>query len=374
MKYLLFANTDWYLYNFRLSLAQAIRAQGHAVTLVSPPGEYAERLQQAGFRWIPFSFSRKGTNPFTEVDTIARLIRLYRSEAPDLAHHFTVKCVLYGSIAARLTGVPAVVNAVPGLGYVFNEGGKRNPLLYWMVKILYRFALGRSLVIFQNPDDRQLFLKNHLVVEERSYLIRGSGVDAQRFQPSEEADGLPVVLLPSRLLWDKGVGEFVEAARLLHRRGVAARFVLVGDSDAGNPSSVSGQQLAEWQAEGAVEWWGWRDDMERVYPQAAVVCLPSYHEGVPRCLIEAAACARPLVATDVPGCREIVVNGENGLLVPVRDSAALAAALETLLSDKELRRKMGERSRQIMLQGFSVEQVTLETMKVYQRAAAGRSV
>lgn len=374
MKVLFFANTDWYLYNFRLPLAIALREQGHTVVLISPPGEYTNRLEAAGFRWIPFSFSRKGTNPLTELRTIFRLARLYRAEKPGLLHHFTVKCVVYGSIAAWFSGVQAVVNAVPGLGYVFNEGRQRNPLLYWMVENLYRYALGRSFVIFQNPDDRQFFLQNHLVRSERSFLIRGSGVDPLRFVPSEEPAGLPVVMLSSRLLWDKGVGEFVKAARTLRQHGLAARFVLVGNSDPGNPTGISLQQLNAWQQEGVVEWWGWHDDMEQIYPQASVVCLPSYGEGVPRCLIEAAACARPLVATDVPGCREIVRNGENGLLIPVRDCEALADALQIILADPALRRKMGERSRQIMLAGFSVDQVTAETMQVYSQACMGSSI
>jgi glycosyltransferase involved in cell wall biosynthesis len=261
------------------------------------------------------------------------------------------------------------VNSVTGLGFVFNEGGKRSPLLYWLVKLLYRFALARSQVIFQNPDDQKLFLENGLIKEQQTHLIRSSGVDPARFFPSPEPGGVPVVILAARLLWDKGVGEFVEAARLIQQRGIDARFVLCGSSDPGNPTGIPEAQLAVWQQEAVVELWGWSDQMERVYPRAAVVCLPSrYREGVPRSLVEAAACGRALVATDIPGSREIVKNGVNGLLVPPCDAQALAEAIYQLLVQPALRAEMADRSREIMVEGFSVQKVVSGTMQVYSAA------
>lgn len=372
MKVLLFANTDWYLYNFRLPLAQALRARGDEVVLVSPPGAYAERLQAAGFRWVAFPFSRRGTNPLREAATIWRLAEVYRRERPDLAHHFTIKCVLYGSLAARLAGVKRVVNAITGLGYVFTGTDRRARLLRPLVRGLYRPVLRGSQVIFQNPDDRDLFLREKLAQPDQIHLIKGSGVDVERFTPLPEPPGTPLVVLPARLLWAKGVGEFVEAARLLKARGVDVRMALVGDGDPHNPETVPPEQLDAWRGEGVVELWGWREDMPEVYRQTAVGCLPSYREGLPRTLIELAACGRPLVASDVPGCREIVRSGENGLLVPPRDAAALADAIQKLVGSAQLRTEMGKRGRALAQAEFSTAQVVSETVRVYNILAPNR--
>ncbi len=374
MKIILFANTEWYLYNFRLSLAQALRSEGHEVLLVSPPGKYSRRLEEAGFRWQAFPLSRRGTNPLAELVTIWRLSRLYRVEKPDFVHHFTIKCVLYGSLAAhsaRVTGVrvQGILNAITGLGYVFIGQGWREGGLRWLVKALYRLALKNTRVVFQNEDDRALFSNLGLVSEDQTCLIPGSGVDTTRFVEGPDCPEPALVVLPARMLWDKGVREFVEAAQILKQRGVTARFALVGDTDPHYPACVPEQQLKEWQASGVVEWWGWQEDMPAVYHQAHIVCLPSYREGLPRTLVEAAACGRALVAADVPGCRSIVRQGENGLLVPVQDGRALAEALYTLILDPSLRKKMGQRGREIVVKEFSVERVLGDTLSLYRSLA-----
>ena len=365
MKILLFANTDWYLYNFRLALAQSLRARGDEVVLVSPGGAYAPRLQELGFRWVCFPLARRGLNPLVEISTILRLFKLYRREKPDLVHQFTIKCVLYGSLACHMLGIRATVNSVTGLGYVFMEDRGARHWLRGIIMLFYRLILRRTWVIFQNPDDMEIFLENRLVDPRRMAIIRGSGVDNQRFQPTPEPGGIPVVILPARLLWDKGVGEFVEAARRLQADGLRARFVLVGDSDTENPAAVPVTRIQEWEEKGVIEWWGWHDDMEMVYAQAHIVCLPSYREGVPKTLIEAAACGRPIVASDVPGCREIVRPGENGLLVPVRDVASLAASLKQLIQDSELRSAMGICGRKIAKEEFSMDSVISQTLEIY---------
>ena len=369
MKILLFANTDWYLYNFRLGLAQALRDRGDEVVMVSPDGAYASRLQEFGFRWVCFPLRRRGLNPLVEISTIARLFSLYRREKPDLIHQFTVKCVLYGSLVGRMLGIHAVVNSVTGLGYVFTDGKGARGWIRGIIVLFYRLVLRRSWVIFQNPDDRAVFLENYLVDPRRLALIRGSGVDAQRFTPTLEPDGIPVVILPARVLWDKGVGEFVEAARRLQADGLHARFVLVGDSDSENPAAVPVTQIREWEKKGVIEWWGWQENMIEVYAQAHIICLPSYREGLPKTLIEAAACGRPIVASDVPGCREIVRMGENGLLVPARDVTALAAALKQLIQDSDTRRAMGMRGRRIAEKEFSMDLIVSQTLNVYHSAA-----
>ena len=378
MKIILFANTEWYLYNFRLSLAQALRSEGHEVVLVSPPGKYSRRLEEAGFRWISFPLSRRGTNPLAELATIWRLRNLYWMEKPDIVHHFTIKCVLYGSLAAHISGIRRIINAITGLGFVFIGRGWREGGLRWLVKGLYRIALKNTRVVFQNVDDRSLFFELGLVLENQVYLIPGSGVDTSRFvvEPEPAGSAEPVlVVLPARMLWDKGVREFVEAARILKKQGVSARFALVGDTDPNYPACVPEQQLNEWQSSGIVEWWGWQEDMPAVYSHAHIVCLPSYREGLPRTLAEAAACGRALVAADVPGCRSIVRQGENGLLVPVRDAKALAEALRTLILDAGLRQKMGRCGREIVLREYSTEKVLGDTLMLYKSwAVSGGAV
>ena len=368
MKILLFANTDWYLYNFRLALAHALRARGDEVVLVSPDGPYSPRLREQGFRWICFPLARRGLNPFAEIMTIFRLIRLYRREAPQLVHHFTIKCVLYGSLVSHLVGIRSVVNSVEGLGYVFTEGNGARGWLRGIIKIFYRLVLRGSWVIFHNPDDQEFFLEQRLIHPNQMTLIRGSGVDLKQFSPKPFVDGIPLVILPARMLWDKGLKEFVEAARILKAENVSARLALIGNSDDDNPVSVSISQLHAWKEEGVIEWWGWQENMADVFAQASIVCLPSfYREGVPKALIEAAACGRPIVASDVPGCREVVRSGENGLLVPVRDARALAKALRDLLESPVTRIEMGKRSREIAEKEFATELVISQTLALYQK-------
>lgn len=368
MKVLLFANTPWYLYNFRLPLAEALREHGHQVLLVSPPGPHSLRLEEAGFRWEPFPLSRRGMNPLAELLTIVRLARLYRRERPDLLHHFTIKCVLYGSLAARLSATARTVNAVTGLGYVFLRQGRKARGLQALARGLYRLALKDTAVVFQNADDQAAFVADGLVRPGQSTIIRGSGVDLRRFPFTPEAEGEPLVILPARLLWDKGVGEFVEAARALAAGGVRARFALLGDLDPDNPAGISAGQLQAWQQEGVIEWWGWQDDMPAQYAKAHIVCLPSYREGLPRTLLEAAACGRAIVTTDVPGCREAVQHGHNGLLVEKEQAGALTAALRELIACPQTRRRMGANGRALAEAEFSVERIVAETLALYGEA------
>jgi len=278
-----------------------------------------------------------------------------------------MKPVVWGGIATRLLGVPAVVHAVTGLGYLFIRSGPAAWAQRQAVKALYRFALGHGngRVIFQNGDDRDLFLRHRLVKAERVVMIRGCGVDMTEFSPASEPDGPPAVLFPARLIGDKGLNEFIAAVEILKARQVEARFVLVGRHDPQNPTNIDPARVADWQRRGLVEVGGFATDMPAALNAAHIVCLPSYREGLPRTLIEAAACGRAIVTTDVPGCREVVRHGENGLLVPVRDSAALAEALAVLIDDPERRRTMGARGRAMAEAEFSVERFVAESLDTY---------
>lgn len=372
-KVILVANTDWYLYNFRLGLARFLRSQGDEVVLISPPGQYAARLQQAGFRWIEWRVGRQTLAPWSESGALLQLARLYRQEKPTLVHQHTIKPVLYGSLAARLARIPAVVNSITGRGYIFVADDRKARLLRRVVGPFYRlaFANPHCAVIFENDVDRQYFIRQGLLPAERARLIEGVGVDAERFTPAPEPDGPPVVIFTARMLWDKGVGILVEAARLLNKAEALetgrVRVALVGVPDPGNPASVDAATLRGWEAEGVVEWWGWQEDMSTVYPRGHVFTLPTiYGEGVPTVLLEAAACGKPLVATDAPGCREVVRHGVNGLLVPPNDPGALAAALRQLAADPALRGRMGAASRQLVLEKFTAGQVNAATRQVYE--------
>jgi glycosyltransferase involved in cell wall biosynthesis len=366
VKLLFVVTEDWYFISHRLPLAVAAQAAGFDVAVATRDGGKADVIRSAGIRLIPLSLSRRGGNPLRELMT---LWRLYRHEQPDLVHHVALKPVMFGALAARLARVPAQVNAVAGLGWLFTSSGRVvrliRPALRWVLARLLNRP--HSLTIVQNPEDRAL-LERSGVSAARLRLIRGAGVDVQVFYPVSPPPEPVCIVLVARMLWDKGVGEFVEAARRLTKAGVNARFVLVGDPDPANPASVPESTLRSWHGQYGVEWWGRRDNMPAVLQAAHVACLPSYREGLPKSLLEAAACGLPIVTTDAPGCREVVRDGVNGLLVPVRDAPALAAALGKLIGDAELRRRMGEQSRARAETEFGLATVITQTLAVYREA------
>lgn len=368
-KLLFFVTEDLYFCSHRLPLALAAKEAGFDVSVVTRVCHHGEQIKAAGLKLIPIELSRRSINPLAELRLIARLIAIYRSEQPDIVHHVAVKPVLYGTIAALFAGVPFVVNALTGLGFLFISQSLLVRSVRPLVKLIFRLLLNRrnSRVILQNPDDVRLLCDGHILSRERVALIRGSGVDIRQFTVQPEQPGQPVVILASRLLWDKGVGEFVEAAKILKLQGVQARFVLVGEGDAENPSAIPDKQLHHWHEEGDIEWWGRCDDMPTVIAQSHIVCLPSFYgEGVPKVLIEAASCGRPIVTTDAPGCREIVQDGVNGFLVPVRDATAVAEALRKMIESPELRSQMGARGRELVKREFTLDKVNTETLKVYE--------
>lgn len=358
---------DWYFVSHRLPLAIAAQAAGFDVTVATRVTAHGEVIRNAGIRLVPFGLSRRGGNPLAE---IARLISLLRQEKPDLVHLVALKPVLYGGIAAYLVRIPAIVNAVAGLGWLFTSGGWR---ARWIRPVIRRFLAWRlsaknAVTIVQNSDDLAL-LQQAGVPPAQLCLIRGAGIDADVFTSALVPPPLPItVALVARMLWDKGVGEFVDAARQLHQQGVPARFVLVGGPDPGNPTSISESTLRAWHGHDGIEYWGQREDMPAVLRLAHIACLPSYYgEGLPKSLLEAAAAGLPIVTTDAPGCREVVTNGDNGVLVPPRDAAALADALRRLIADAGLRAQMGARSRERALAEFSQTQVIAQTLQLYRK-------
>jgi glycosyltransferase involved in cell wall biosynthesis len=372
MKFVFFANTDWYLYNFRLSTALRLRKDGHDVVMVSPPGAFGERFAAHGLRWVPLPMDRASLNPLREAATLYQFIRILRQEQPDLLHNFTVKCAVYGALAARIARVPATVNAVAGMGYVFTSDTFKARALRPIVKTLLRTALNgdRSLLVLQNPDDAVTFGDAGLIAPEKVRVILSSGVNTTRFQPSRRPPNRHErlrVLLAARLVWEKGIQEFVDAAALVHRWGRDVDFVLAGTPDPGNPHAVPADQVRQWVDAELIRWLGHVDDMPGLLSTVHVMALPSYYrEGVPKSLIEGAASGLALITTDRPGCREVVTkDGYDGLRVEPRNARALAKCIVQLDDDRELLAQLGSRARQKAMKDFDERIVIQKTVDVY---------
>jgi glycosyltransferase involved in cell wall biosynthesis len=368
VKSLLFiVSEDWYFVSHRLHLAAAARRAGFRVGVLTRVSDHRQRIEDAGIEVLDWNLNRRSRNPFIELRSIWEVLSALRRFRPDLIHVVALKPVLYSSLASRLVGLRQRVFALGGLGFAFASERLFARLIRPVVLRILRLALAgeKTRLILQNPHDREQLTTAGVIVAERVRLIRGAGVDTQAFRPQPEREGLVLVILPARMLWDKGVAEFVSCAKALRESGLRARFALVGDPDPHNPECVPDSQLRAWDRSGVVEWWGRRDDMPEVYAQAHVVCLPSAHEGLPKVLLEAASCARPIVTYDIPGCTEIVTHGENGLLVPLRDPRRLGEAIAALVIDSALRRRMGACGREKVVRAFSQELVAAETLSAW---------
>jgi glycosyltransferase involved in cell wall biosynthesis len=364
MKVLICINTAWNLLNFRAGLIQALVARGHEVVAVAPTDEYAPRLAALGCRFVPLHMDNGGTHPVRDAVLLWRFWRLLRAERPGVFLGYTVKPNVYGSLAAHALGIP-VINNIAGLGAVFIRDG-------WLVRLvrgLYALALRRSAkVFFQNPDDRQLFIEQQLVSAGVTDLLPGSGIDLQRFLPMPMPMPLPQsaqagrkfrFLLIARMLRDKGVGEYVAAARALRAAWPQVEWCLLGFVDVQNPSAISSEQMQAWTQEGVVRYLGVSDDVRAQIAEADCVVLPSYREGTPRTLLEAAAMARPIITTDAPGCRGVVDDGQTGFLCKPRDATDLADKMGQMLALPAAQRSaMGLRGRQKMEREFD-EQIVI---------------
>ena len=390
-KVALVSNTDFSIYNFRMGLIQALLAKGYQVHIVCPDGEYSQKLVKQGAEHHPLSIDRKGTNPVNELKTIWRLYRIFRKEEFDVVHGFTIKPNIYGAIAAKMAGVPAVINTVTGLGYVFTGSGKKRRLLKILVVALYRFAFRfASRVIFLNDDDCESFHRYGIGDSRRGIVIRSEGIDSDRYSVSNvrrdklekvrDELGLPedcgqlVVTMIARLIWDKGVREFVEASRLVKSKHTNALFLLVGQIDEGNPAAVPEEYVTGAEREGLVRYLGSREDIPEILSISDIFTLPSYYrEGIPMVLLEAMSMCKPVITTNSVGCKELVEEGKNGYLVQPKDHIALASAIETLIIDEQLRIKMGEYGRRKVLSEFEESGVVERIMQIYDELISQRS-
>lgn len=371
-KLIFFVTVDWFFCSHFLGRAVEAQRSGYEVMVITNVDRHGDIIREAGFSLVPLHISRSSLSPVGALRSLIQVVRIYREETPDIVHHVALKPILLGSLAARFVGLHRVVNAVVGGGYAFSSERHLARFLRPLVKAALKFLLNPfgSRVVFENGDDLGSFSREGLVRSADSVLIRGAGVDPSHFQLALGACQPPVVVLVARLLWDKGLGDFVDAARMLRQRGVAARFVIVGESDRENRACIDAATIDSWKVEGVVELWGFQSNMAEVLAGASVACLPSYREGLPKSLLEAMAAGLPCVTTDVPGCREAVRDGDNGLLVPAKNPSELADALERLIQNPELARRMGLRGRERLEQEFSAQQVNRATLELYREMLA----
>jgi len=359
---------DWYFWSHRLPMARAAQHAGFDVAVATRVAAHGERIRAEGFALHPLRWRRRDIGPWASLRAVGEVYRLYSRERPLLVHHVALKPAVLGSVAALLAGVPAVVNAVTGVGFVASSPSLRarllrRPMDFALARLLER---PNSRVIVQNEDDRALLLSLRSGADERIVVIRGSGVDTTHFRATPEPPVPPVTAgYAGRMLADKGVAVLVEAQQSSRRRGGDLRLVLAGTPDPENPSSIDAATLAAWRALPGITWLGEVDDIRTLWSIAHIAVLPSRREGLPKSLLEPAAMGRPLIATDVPGCREIARDGVNALLVPPDDAGALAAALERLADDAELRRRFGAASRALVESELAADAVGAATVACY---------
>ncbi len=374
---LLLVTEDWYFWSHRLPLARAARDAGAHVIIATRVEKLRAAIEKEGFELVELPWRRRSNHLWNEMRALIAIVALYRRKRPDVVHHVAIKPVVYGGIATRLAGARSQVNAIAGLGYLETSRQLRARILRGVFNAVLRFAWSgpRVHVIVQNPDDFEALARTRLLAASHIHMIRGSGVDVEHFAPSPEPASPPVrVVFAGRLLWSKGVRELVEAARELKTRRVPVEVILAGSPDPENPESIPDPTLGGWVRDGLVKHVPWSDDMVAVWRSAHVAVLPSYREGLPRALLEAAACARPIIATDVPGCREIAREGINALLVPPRDAGALVAAIARLAGDAALRARFGAAGRALVVNEYAESIVVRETLALYRSLCASEAV
>lgn len=359
---------DWYFVTHRLHLAVSAIQSGYKVALLSRYTKHRNEVENAGIKAIHWTLNRSSKNPFQEWSAILGIVSAIRQFKPDLIHSVAMKPVIYSAFASQLYRIKPRVFTLAGLGYIFSSETRLARFLRPAIKFTFRllFIGKQTRLILQNPENIATLLSARTINKNSFRLIRGAGVDINLFSSTPIPSDIPIVILPSRMLWAKGIRDFIDCARFVNINGVKARFVLVGAPDALNPDAIPAEQLRTWDHEGIVEWWGHRDEMQHVFQQSTIVCLPtSYGEGLPKTLLEAASCGRPIVTYDVPGCREVVINQVNGFLVPLKDKDAMIKAIETLMEDRELCSQMGKKGRELVIKEFSQEQIAAETIAVW---------
>ena len=370
-KLIFVVSVDWFFVSHRLPIALEAIKKGYEVTVMAvEEGHQGDFIRSHGIQFIPLPSTRAGMNILRELRVLLLMFLTYLREKPDIVHHVGVKPVTYGSLICKILRIDLVVNALAGMGFLFINSEK-SKWAHQLIIQLFKWGFKNPNIqfILQNEDDYALIDGLNVLEKNQLFLIKGSGVDVNKFSFSEEPQTAKLkVLLPARMLWDKGVGEFVNAASILYDNYKdQVDFILCGKVDMGNKAGIPEEQLIAWNKQRVVKWIDYQEDMVKTLHTSHIIVLPSYREGLPKALIEACAVGRPIVTTDVPGCRTIVQDGENGILVPVKNQEALARAIEKLIIDKSLRTTMGRLGREKVEKGFTIEKVVEKTLQIYQK-------
>lgn len=370
MKIIYIVNSSSFFCSHFLTLAEKVSEQGHSIYVIAGDDIKKDTIEKMGFFFICIPLSRSGINPLSELSFIMKLREKIRSICPDVIHSFTVKPIIYTGLAIKslkIEKLSTVCNSITGLGSAYLSKKISGRIIWSLVKLLYKIALSssNSSVVFENEDDRYLFVSQDLVDANKAYLINGAGIDTNVFLPSNIKSERTTVVLVARLLKDKGISEYIEAGKILHERKVDVCLQLVGDIDAGNISSMSAQDIQAANDAGYIQWLGPRSDIAEIYSHAHIACLPSYREGLPKSLIEAASCGLPIITTDVPGCRQMVIEGENGLLVEAKSGSAISEAITHLLAKPELMNRMGLHSRKMAIEIFDHKHIVNNFLEIY---------
>ncbi len=372
-KKLLFNITeDWFFCSHFLERALAAKKAGYTIFVLSRISLKKDILDNYGIKFISVPFNRKSINPIYELFMILRITFIYKKVKPDIVHHIAAKPIIYGSIAARICNIKSVINAPVGMGYVFTSNTLKAKVLKPLLKIFFKTLINshqginkRNKVIFENNDDLNYFIKLGAVNPKNACIIQGAGVKIKQFLDPKKNKKIPTIALVARMLRDKGINEYVAAARIVNRHEKCGHFLLVGDVDSGNPSSINRKKLVKWNEEKVVEWVGWVKDVETILKETDIICLPSYREGLPKALIEGASFGLPIVTTNTVGCKDVVEDGINGFLVPVRNVEKLAEKISELIQNKNLRDYMGKQSFNIASQKFSSKIINAQTLHIY---------
>ncbi len=366
---LFLVNSSSYFLSHRIGIALAAKQRGYEVHVASPQDGEEEVLKEKGIIHHNLPISRASINIFLEIKAFISIYFLVRKLKPDLLHLITIKPVIYGGIVSKLLKIKGVVSAIPGLGYVYISGGFKSRVLRFLINYLYKISFSKKSlkIVFQNEDDMKKLKEAINFKKGKSILIKGSGVDLKEFKREPFPEGRPVVTMISRLQKDKGVNEFATAAKILKEKDIEADFWLVGETDSSYPSPVSKKDLNEWEDEGLLKVFGYRKDINTLMKNSTIIVLPSYREGLPKVLLEAASCGRPVITTDVPGCRDAIIDGETGLLVPLKNSKKFAERIQFLLADKVLLEKMGKAGRKYAEENFSLDKVIQAHLEIYRK-------
>tara|TARA_A100001015_G_scaffold308309_1_gene405728 strand:- start:157 stop:1290 length:1134 start_codon:yes stop_codon:yes gene_type:complete len=366
-KILFLVNVDWFFVSHRLCIARAAVEKGYEVHVATTVTNQASIIKDSGLILHELQMSRSGSRIIGNLKTFIAIVQIFREVNPQLVHLVTIKPIILGGIAARFTKINGIIAAVSGLGSSFLDHGVLGKIKRLFIKIFYRISLSNLnvQVICQNQNDIDYVQKISKLPFSNFSLIEGSGVSLTKFKYSEDNNKIPKVIMASRLLRDKGVMEFVDAARLLKESKTNVKMILVGEPDLDNPSSITESQVISWEREGLLEYWGYQQDMESILEQSSIVVLPSYREGFPKILIEAAACGRAVITTDVPGCRDAIYNGVTGILVPEKNAIVLAHAIKKLALNPNLYKEMGKKGRKMAENRFDENNVISKHLEIY---------